>query len=133
MSEAEQTVNLLIEAFEKTDIEIHKRIWFRDQSLKVYGLYTGNNISGWESLKQHFERTAEKINDIKLEVLYSQLNFNSELNTAWFSLLANENYLINGKQRTINGIRYTGVMERIEGEWRIVQFHGSVPLSVELD
>ena len=130
---AEATVELLFSAFENFDLKLHEKIWLNDPSLKVHGIYAGNNISGWESLKQHLVRTSGKIENSKFEILDQHLKVNSSLNTAWFSILANQNYVIGGKPRTISGIRFTGVLKRMDNEWRIVQFHGSVPLTVDLD
>lgn len=45
---------------------------------------------------------------------------------AWFSEVVDWEVLTSGEKTLIEGIRFTGVMEKINGEWLIVQFHSSV-------
>lgn len=122
----------LVEAFEKTDIETHTNIWALDDSLRVYGVYRGNNFNGWDELKAHFEKASKNISESRIEVLEKNVNISDDNKTAWFSMLCNQYVKMNKTERELSGLRYTGIMQIISGDWRIVQFHGSIPLNISI-
>ncbi len=126
-------LDLLIQAFENSDIELHKKIWALDDSLRVFGVYRGNNFTGWEELKNHFEKVSKKVSESKIEVLKKNINISNDGKTAWFTLLVNQYVKIKSNERELSGLRYSGVLSLISGEWRVVQFHGSVPLNVSIN
>ncbi len=125
-------IDKLIKAFEQTDLDTHSQLWWQDDSLKVFGVYRGNNFSGWEELKAHFEKAAKKISESRIEVLNKNINFSEDGKTAWFSMLCNQYVRMDKTERELSGMRYTGVMRLIDGDWRIVQFHGSIPLNISI-
>jgi hypothetical protein len=130
--EVDKKLDKLIKAFEQTDLETHSQLWWQDDSLKVFGVYRGNNFSGWEELKIHFEKAAKKISESRIEVLNKNINFSEDGKTAWFSMLCNQYVKMDKTERELSGMRYTGVMRSIGGDWRIVQFHGSIPLNISI-
>ncbi|HPG12408.1 MAG TPA: nuclear transport factor 2 family protein, partial [Chitinophagaceae bacterium] len=46
---------------------------------------------------------------------------------AWFSDITDWNLVIQNDSLDINNIRITGVLEKRDAEWKIVQVHASVP------
>ena len=58
-----------------------------------------------------------------------KLNLSNSGDVAWFSEIVDWEFLVEGKKQVIEGVRYTGVMEKRENEWKIVQFHSSVGVS----
>ena len=50
---------------------------------------------------------------------------------AWFSEVADWDLTAEGKPVHIAGSRITGVLEKRQGNWLIVQFHTSVPVATQ--
>ena len=59
------------------------------------------------------------------------IKVNPSGNTAWFSEIVDWDVVADGQPTHIDGSRITGVLEKRNGTWLIVQFHVSVPVSTQ--
>ena len=57
----------------------------------------------------------------------SQLELSSNRKVAWLSERVDLHYDVAGEAVSLLGFRATSVWEHIDGEWKIVNFHGSMP------
>jgi len=73
-----------------------------------------------------FENTLINISDQKIKI-------SKDGNTAWFSEVLDYNFIYLGEDMSFEGIRFTGVMEKREGSWKLVQGHLSVPYEAEIE
>ena len=53
-------------------------------------------------------------------------------NTAWFAESLNYNFMYDGEARSYEGMRFTGVLTKVDGNWRFVQAHLSLPGNVDI-
>lgn len=123
----EATLTQLIRAFETLDVDKHAPLWAADSSLVVFGVYEGATFLGWESLHDHFVVASRTIDSSKIDVNARSVQVHPSGRSAHFSMIVTQDVSAGGVARHIEGMRYTGVLEKRNGAWQIVQFHGSLP------
>lgn len=62
---------------------------------------------------------------IKYELHELRINLSPSLQTAWFACLLDDFNTFKGKPANWEKVRWTGVLEKIEGKWKIFQMHFS--------
>ena len=72
------------------------------------------------------ENTLINISDLKIKI-------NKSGNTAWFSEILDYNFIYLGENMSFEGIRFTGVLEKREDKWKLVQGHMSVPYEAKIE
>ena len=60
----------------------------------------------------------------------SQLELSKDRTVGWLTERADLHYDVNGEKKSLVGFRATSVWEHFDGEWKIVNFHGSMPDAV---
>ncbi len=62
---------------------------------------------------------------IKYELHELRINLSATLQTAWFACLLDDFNTFKGKPANWEKVRWTGVLEKIDGTWKIFQMHFS--------
>lgn len=62
---------------------------------------------------------------IKYELHDLRISLSPSLQTAWFACLLDDFNTFKGKPANWEKVRWTGVLEKIEGKWKIFQMHFS--------
>jgi ketosteroid isomerase-like protein len=126
-----EKVELVLEKYvianEKQDIELVHEIWAAESDIVVFGTNSDEKIIGWEDIQRVLQRQFDTFEDTYISVRDQVININETGNTAWFSEIMNYNYIYQGEAKQFEGLRFTGVLEKKDGEWYIVQSHISIP------
>ncbi len=80
------------------------------------------------SMGESQKRAYETFNTVKLSVRDKILRMYKNGGQAWFYMKVNWYVESGGDQFTFDGIRTTGVLEKENGQWKIVQIHTSMPV-----
>lgn len=123
-NEAEAVRKVLLDnarAFEKGDLAALERLWANDENLTVFE--SGQINTGWIDYRDHHLKP--ELKELK-EVWYSlsNLHVHPTGTTAW----ATFEYAISGttgKELFQGGGLGTAILEKREGQWRIVHWHSS--------
>ena len=115
-------------ANETHNFKLIENIWARDKGIVCIGTDTDEKLVGWEQIKKAFKNQFESLKDTYISVSDQIININKTVNTAWFSEILNYNFIYKGKPQSYNGIRYTGVLEKRDNKWVLVQTHMSIPV-----
>jgi len=92
---------------------------------------SAGTISGFNSFRQmtedfflrpEFQAVSHKLTDTRIHLSKSGT-------CAWFSTYLDDINTWKGKEIAWRNVRWTGVLEKTEGKWKIVQMHFSVPQS----
>lgn len=67
----------------------------------------------------------EDFQAIKYELHDLRINLSPSLQTAWFACLLDDFNTFKGKPANWEKVRWTGVLEKIDGRWKIFQMHFS--------
>jgi ketosteroid isomerase-like protein len=126
-----EKVALVLEKYvianEEQRISLVKEVWASKPDIVVFGTNSDETIIGWEAIRLALKKQFENIENTYISVRDQRIEVNETGNTAWFSEIVNYNYIYLGKPVKYEGLRFTGVLEKINGEWLIVQSHMSIP------
>ena len=131
--EKEAIENLLenyILANENQDLDLIESIWATDDDIVLYGTDSDERIVGWANIRSGIKEQFGFISDTYISASNQFIKLNCTGNTAWFAETLNYNYMYKGTAHKYEGLRFTGVVAKIDGEWRLVQAHLSLPASV---
>jgi len=114
-------------ANETKNLHLIEQVWAPKDDIVVIGTNTDECLIGWENIKAAIKRQFDSFEDTYISVRDQLISINESGNTAWFSEIINYNYIYNGKAVQYEGLRFTGVLEKKNDEWLIVQSHLSIP------
>lgn len=114
-------------SFEKNDKDEATKVWVNDDSLTVFE--SGHANYGWADYRDHhlfpemgeMKNTKYSLTDMKIHV---------DSKTAWatFKYTISADVMSNGQQRHVDGGGLgTAILEKRDGQWRIVHWHSSAP------
>lgn len=132
---AEQAkVNIVVNQFnhvwETKDMATFSEIMAHDADMVVYGSDAPEHWTGWEPLKEAVSQMMPALENVKISVKSLTIKVHPTGQVAWFSEIWDWDFLMDGKSIHSPGQRLTGVLEKRNGEWVIVQIHNSVPVAV---
>jgi hypothetical protein len=118
-------------ANETENLNLAKEIWANSDEIVVIGTSSDEKLIGWNAIETTLKRQFDKLDNILISVRDQYVKVNDSHTAAWFSEILNYNYIQDGVAQGFEGLRFTGVMEKINGEWKIVQSHISIPGSTD--
>jgi len=114
-------------ANEEQNLNLIKEVWASKPDIVVFGTNSDETIIGWEAIRNALKKQFKNIENTYINVRDQRIEINESGNTAWFSEFVNYTYIYKGKPVKYEGLRFTGVLEKINGDWLIVQSHMSIP------
>jgi len=126
----ENVLEKYIIANENQDFELTEEIWAPNPDIILYGTDSDDRLMGWTNIRAAIKDQFSQITDTYIAASDQFIKLNCTGNTAWFAETLNYNFVYKGEARSYEGLRFTGVLEKMDGEWKIVQAHLSVPASV---
>ena len=133
MEETEAIENVLdkyIVANETQNFELIREIWAPDTDIILYGTDSDERLMGWVNIKNAIKDQFSHITDTYIAATDQFIKINETGNTAWFAETLNYNFVYKDKAQSYEGLRFTGVLEKSDGKWKLVQVHLSLPASV---
>jgi uncharacterized protein (TIGR02246 family) len=116
------------EFWETEDMALLSKIIAHDSNMINIGSDAGEYFIGWEGLKSSIEQMLPVLDSIQIEVKNQIIQVHTTGNVAWFSEIWSWNFVYSGQRVMMENQRLTGVLEKRDGQWVIVQFHNSVPV-----
>ncbi|EID73880.1 nuclear transport factor 2 family protein [Imtechella halotolerans] len=126
-SKVVDAVHTLYTSFEEKNMTLMSEVMAHDDNMRCFGTDISEVHRSWSQWKQShmaqfssFDKAEIKSKD--LEVYLSKAG-----NVAWFSDITDWTLIIQSEPIQMSDIRITGVLEKRDTVWRIVQIHASVP------
>jgi len=114
-------------SFEKNDIAMATQVWANDESLTIFE--SGHANYGWVDYRDH--HLVPEMGEMKnTKYAFSDMKIHLAGNTAWATLkyTISADVIDNGNPRHVDGGGLgTAVLEKRNGQWRIVHWHSSAP------
>jgi ketosteroid isomerase-like protein len=120
-------------ARESEDFSTVEQIWASNDDIVLFGTEGDEQMVGIEEIKKAMGRQFDEIENTLINISEQKIKLSKDGNTAWFSEVLDYNFIYQGENMSFEGIRFTGVMEKCEGKWQLVQGHLSVPFDAELE
>lgn len=131
--EAERTkvmgvLDNFIQAHEEKDLAMLLSCFSENPDIIILGTDEDELWVDKVSMGETQKRAYETFDAIKLSVRDKMLKMCQEGNVAWFYMKVNWYVESEGEKVTFDGIRTTGVLEKVKDDWTIVQLHTSLPV-----
>ncbi len=124
--EAESLIAKMWESFEKGDLDQFSQTMSQENDMVSFGTDASERWDGWKNLEESVRLQFQSFKVISVKRKNKTLKMSDTNKTAWFSEIVDWEMAGEDGNDIIEGIRYTGVMEKIAENWKIVQFHCSV-------
>ena len=124
--EAESLIAKMWESFEKGDLDQFSQTMSQENDMVSFGTDASERWDGWKNLEESVRLQFESFKVVSVKRKDKTLKISNTNRTAWFSEIVDWEMAGEDGNDIIEGIRYTGVMEKIAENWKIVQFHCSV-------
>ena len=126
---ADFVISKMWESFVQGDHKMFAETMAQDTDMVTFGTDASERWDGWDDLQKSVKNQFDAFDILNVKRMNKKLNLSNSGDVAWFSEIVDWEFLVEGKKQVIEGVRYTGVMEKRENEWKIVQFHSSVGVS----
>jgi hypothetical protein len=120
-------------ANEKQDFEIIEQIWAAYDDIVMIGTDSDERLIGWAQIEKAIKNQFKSFHETYITVSNQVIRINESGNTASFSELLAYNFIYEEQAKSFEGMRFTGVLEKIDGNWLLVQGHLSLPAEVEMN
>jgi len=120
-------------ARESEDFSTVEQIWASNEDIVLFGTEGDEQLVGFASIKKAMSRQFDEVENTLINISDQKIRISKDGNTAWFSEVLDYNFIYLGEDMAFEGIRFTGVMEKCDGKWKLVQGHLSVPFDAELE
>lgn len=123
----ENVLEQYVLANENQDFDLFQKIWAPDADIILFGTDSDERLMGWVNIKNAVKEQYQTIEETYISVSDQFIKLSDDGSTAWFAEIINYNFVYQGEAKSYEGLRFTGVLKKMEGEWKFVQAHLSLP------
>jgi hypothetical protein len=128
----EDLLEAYIIANETQDFRLVEKIWAPNSDIILYGTDSHERLMGWTNIRNAIRLQFDLIQDTYISASDQYIKISDDGKTAWFAETLNYNFVYKGEARSYEGLRFTGVVVKMDDNWRFVQAHLSLPGSVDV-
>lgn len=125
----EAAIEQFFHAMDTQNLSLMERLVAHDANMVHIGTDEEEIWRGWEELWQATEEQFEGLVSYEASIRDLTVNVARSGDVAWYAHLLDARITSNGRTVMWEGARFTGVFERRDGRWRMVQTHVSLPES----
>jgi ketosteroid isomerase-like protein len=125
--EASALLDRYIRAFQERDLVQASEVYAHDSDLIVYGSSPSDRRLGWRRTEEYLRKYFASVDRIEIALRERSIQFHKSGEVAWFAQVLIWKETESGKTYTMDGLRITGVLEKRDRGWVIVQLHASGP------
>jgi len=122
-------VDLFPQVIATEDIALLGQIFAHDPDLVVFGTDASERWVGWEAFRASVETQFAAYSDSELVTRDQVVTVHPSGEVAWTSEILDWRLMAGGEPVSLDGLRFTGVLEKRDGSWVFVQAHFSVPVA----
>lgn len=116
-------------AMDEQNLDTLSEITAHDAEMVNIGTDSEEYWKGWEALKKDTIAMFQKMKSYQVRRRKEVINISSTGTVAWFTFIMDSEVETEDDKYTTKNARFSGVMEKRDGQWMFVQSHLSVPLS----
>ena len=122
-----QVLDILIQSQEAGNLEAFSNCFAQDENTVNIGTDLDEIWYGWSSFYEWMGTAINNKPDYTVASKDTRIQIGKSNDVAWYSQLLDTCFETKGEPFRIEGFRHTGVMEKRDGRWLIVQSHISIP------
>ena len=111
------------------DMELFSIIFAQDDDMVVFGTDAAEHFIGWEPMKESMQKQFDSLDTMQVVTRKLSIKIHKSAEVAWISFLMDAKGEAMGEPFEFVGARFTGVTEKRNGNWVIVQVHFSMPVA----
>lgn len=125
--EVEKVIRASIEWAKTKDTDLLYRSFVNDSTLFWFSPENAGTVRGFDAFKRQVERVFlnPAFKAVGAEFIDLDVRFSRSGEVAWYSCILNDRNTWNGQPADWENVRWTGVLEKRDGTWRIMQMHFS--------
>lgn len=127
-----QLLDNLVTASETGNFNMIEGIWYPSDDAFLIGTESHEKLEGWDAISTAIKKQFRDFDKTLISITDQSIWLNDDATVAWFFEALNYNFVYEEKAMTFEGIRFTGVMQKKDGVWRLVQQHMSIPAQLEM-
>ena len=113
------------------DFELMDKLIAHDADMVHIGTDMDEIWRGWNELRKATVEQFEGLDCYKAQIRDLSVSVSSSGSVAWYSHLLDAHIKSSSQEQTWQGARFTGVLEKRDGRWVMVQTHVSIPESAQ--
>ena len=126
-AEVNALLDKYIQAFRTKDLALASEVYAHDADLIVYGSSPSDRRKGWAQTEQYLKTYFAAVDGIEIVLKERNIKVHKSRRVAWFAQVLEWIEAEGGKFYAMNGLRITGVLEKRDHNWVIIQLHASGP------
>jgi ketosteroid isomerase-like protein len=126
---ARTVIDQFTEIWMTEDMDLVSRIFDQSPDLVVIGTDMAEWWLGYDAFTASLLEQFEAYEDTDVQTRDQVVHVHPSGEIAWFKEIADWHVTVGGERVEVNDMRVTGVLEKKNGAWLIVQMHVSVPVS----
>ncbi len=126
-AEANRLLDKYIQAFQTRSLTLASEVYAHDGDLIVYGSNPSDRRLGWSRTEEYLRNYFASVDQIDISLKERNIKVHRSEKIAWFAQVLAWTEIEQGKTYTMDGLRITGVLEKRNEGWVIVQLHASGP------
>lgn len=130
--EVKARLNNLTRSIKTTDINLFSKTVAHDSEMISFGTDVNEHFIGYEALKKSMEDQFSSYEHCNVSVTSRVVTVHDSGLVAWYAETADWQIISNGKMFEIKNLRSTGVLEKRDETWYVVQYHVSLPVSGQM-
>lgn len=128
-ADARAAVDQFPVALETEDVALMSRLMAHDADMVCFGTDASERWVGWDALKASVELQFAAFENTKITVRDQVVKVGPSGDVAWFTEVMDWDLTAGGEPVKLEGARISGVLEKRDGAWVMVQFHTSLPVA----
>ena len=112
---------------ETGDMDLFANVFAHDPDMVCFGTDADERVVGWEALKTVMQKQFAGTEESKLTVKDRVIRVHGSGEIAWFSEIIDWQMVSKGQTLQFEGLRGSGVLEKQDGNWVVIQIHYSIP------
>jgi len=133
IKKVKNVLNNLIKAQENGDINMYIDCFLHVEKLINIGTDNDEYWQGWPNFYNYMRRMVELRKGLHIRSANTSINISNNGDTAWYAQLIDTCIETKGDPFRLEGFRHSGVLEKVDNQWKIVQSHISVALDESND
>lgn len=126
-SQVASTIKQFFRAMDTQDLELMKDLLPKENEMIHIGTDKGEIWKGWETLIEATREQFEDLEHYKANIRDLTINISKSGDTAWYFHLLDADIKSAGNATNWDNARFTGVLEKRGGQWKLMQTHVSIP------
>ena len=126
-NEVKATIEQFFISMDTQDIQLMKQIIAHDNQMVHIGTGENEIWRGWDELHSATKEQFKELEYYKAEIKDLQISLSDSNQVAWYSHLLDARIKSNQSVTQWEDARFTGVLKKQNGEWKIIQTHVSEP------